>query len=78
MHPYTFRIDKLPDYAKTYDGLLKIFFDDLEVEGIFTDFTDLTFDYLESSNMNSSNKYKASASLLFFIAGYFLYFFFFN
>ena len=75
MHPYTFRIDKLPDYAKTYDELLKIFIDDLKVEGLFTDFSDLTFDFLES-DMNFSVKTKASTSLLFCLAGYFFYFFY--
>lgn len=50
MHPYTFRSDKLPDYAKSYNELLTIFFDKLKVNGVFTDFPDTTVEFLKSTS----------------------------
>jgi glycerophosphoryl diester phosphodiesterase len=47
-HPYTFRVDLLPKYASTYQKLLKIFVDDLEVDGMFSDFPDVTLDYIRN------------------------------
>ncbi len=49
VHPYTFRRDLLPVYAEDYDDLLKIFLDDIGVDGVFTDFPDLTVEYIESN-----------------------------
>ncbi|MGI9236314.1 MAG: glycerophosphodiester phosphodiesterase [Woeseiaceae bacterium] len=49
VHPYTFRRDLLPEYADDYDELLKIFLDDIGVDGVFTDFPDLTVEYIESN-----------------------------
>lgn len=49
MHPYTFRIDSLPEYSTSYNELLKIFLDDLKIEGLFTDFTDLTLQYIRNA-----------------------------
>jgi glycerophosphoryl diester phosphodiesterase len=49
VHPYTFRRDSLPAYADNYGDLLKIFLDDIGVDGVFTDFPDLTVEYLESN-----------------------------
>ena len=49
VHPYTFRRDRLPAYADDYDDLLKIFLDDIGVDGVFTDFPDLTVEYIESN-----------------------------
>ncbi|MCH9694114.1 MAG: glycerophosphodiester phosphodiesterase [Gammaproteobacteria bacterium] len=48
VHPYTFRRDQLPDYVENYDKLLDIFLDDIGVDGVFTDFPDITAEYLES------------------------------
>ena len=50
VHPYTFRRerDQMPPYAKDYDDLLRIFFDEIGVDGVFTDFPDLTVQYLEA------------------------------
>jgi glycerophosphoryl diester phosphodiesterase len=48
VHPYTFRRDQLPTYADDYDDLLEIFFDDIGVDGVFTDFPDLTVAFIES------------------------------
>lgn len=47
MHPYTFRVDQLPKYANSYQQLMKIFIQDLQVEGLFTDFPDLTKVYVD-------------------------------
>ncbi|MGB5331282.1 MAG: glycerophosphodiester phosphodiesterase [Woeseiaceae bacterium] len=49
VHPYTFRRDLLPAYADDYDDLLKIFLDDIGVDGVFTDFPDSTVEYIESN-----------------------------
>ena len=49
VHPYTFRRDLLPPYAADYDELLKIFLVDIGVDGVFTDFPDLTADFIKSA-----------------------------
>ena len=49
VHPYTFRRDLLPVYAADYGELLEIFLDDIGVDGVFTDFPDLTVEYIESN-----------------------------
>ncbi len=61
-HPYTFRIDSLPYYAADYNQLLKIFLDDLKIEGLFTDFSDLTMQYIK----NSASGRRTSLCFLFF------------
>ena len=48
VHPYTFRRDRLPAFVDDYEQLLKIYFDDMDVDGVFTDFPDLTVAFLES------------------------------
>ena len=48
VHPYTFRRDQLPDYVASYDELLRLFLDDIGVDGVFTDFPDLTVEFIES------------------------------
>lgn len=49
VHPYTFRRDQLPAFVDDYDQLLTIFLDDMDVDGVFTDFPDLTVSFLESN-----------------------------
>lgn len=49
VHPYTFRRDLLPAYAGSYVELLEIFLDEIGVDGVFTDFPDLTVEYVESN-----------------------------
>ena len=51
MHPYTFRIDQLPAFVSNYQELLKIYIDDLRVDGLFSDFPDLTLNYIENSGV---------------------------
>lgn len=42
IHPYTIRADQLPPWSKDIDTLHRILFDQLQVDGAFTDFPDLT------------------------------------
>jgi len=52
VHPYTFRREatQIPPFAKDYEDLLRIFFDEVGVDGVFTDFPDLTVRFLESGS----------------------------
>ncbi|MEM9257462.1 MAG: glycerophosphodiester phosphodiesterase [Pseudomonadota bacterium] len=47
VHPYTFRCDELPDGINSPIELLDILFNELGVDGLFTDFTDVVRDYLQ-------------------------------
>ena len=49
VHPYTFRRDQLPAFVDDYQQLLKIFLDDVGVDGVFTDFPDLTKEFIASN-----------------------------
>lgn len=49
VHPFTFRRDALPPGIESYPELLEVFIDTVGVDGLFTDFPDLTLDYLESA-----------------------------
>ncbi len=49
VHPYTFRRDQLPAFVDDYDQLLAIYLNDMDVDGVFTDFPDLTVNFLESN-----------------------------
>ena len=50
VHAYTFRRERnqMPPFAKDYDDFLRIFFDVVHVDGVFTDFPDLTVRFLET------------------------------
>mgnify|MGYP001825364600 FL=1 len=48
VHPYTFRRDELPAGVKSFDELLEIFFAHAGVDGVFTDFPDLVYNYLRA------------------------------
>ena len=52
VHPYTMREDRLPDYVETFEDLLHIFFNVVQVDGIFTDFPDQAVKYLEKTSIN--------------------------
>ena len=41
VHPFTFRKDALPSYARSYRDLVKLFVQEAGVDGFFTDFPDL-------------------------------------
>jgi len=47
VHPYTFRADSLPSYAKDMETLLRIFIYDVGVDGVFTDFPDRAVKFLQ-------------------------------
>lgn len=51
VHPYTFRVDALPSYAKSFDDLLRMFFLEIGVDGIFTDFPDRASDFLKRAGL---------------------------
>ena len=50
VHPYTFRreADQIPPFARDYEDFLRIVFDQAGVDGVFTDFPDLTVSFIES------------------------------
>lgn len=50
VHPYTFRREstEIPAYAKNYTDLLDIFLFQIGVDGVFTDFTDITVNFLKT------------------------------
>ncbi|MEP4099399.1 glycerophosphodiester phosphodiesterase family protein, partial [Paraglaciecola sp.] len=45
VHPYTFRKDALPANVSTHEAL-DLLFNKAKIDGLFTDFTDITIDYL--------------------------------
>jgi glycerophosphoryl diester phosphodiesterase len=47
VHPYTFRTDALPEYARGFDEVLRIFLMETAVDGVFTDFPDLVVRFLQ-------------------------------
>jgi glycerophosphoryl diester phosphodiesterase len=49
VHPYTFRADAVPQGFDSYNELVCWFVYELKIDGLFTDFTDLTLDILRSS-----------------------------
>ncbi len=48
IHPYTLRIDSLPRNAPDAQSVMKALFDEAGVEGIFTDFTDVTREFIRA------------------------------
>ena len=48
VHPYTLRRDQLPEFVDDYQQLLKLFLDNAGVDGVFTDFPDLTKEFIAS------------------------------
>ncbi len=52
IHPYTFRADSLPPYVDSFDELLRIFVNEIKVDGLFTDFPDLAVDYIRANGAN--------------------------
>lgn len=51
VHPYTFRKDDLPQ-SYSSKQMLDILFNDLQVDGVFTDFTDVVKEYLDKKGKN--------------------------
>jgi glycerophosphoryl diester phosphodiesterase len=50
VHPYTFRADALPAWAPSLDDLLRLFFGEVGVDGVFTDFPDRTVGFLRRNS----------------------------
>lgn len=50
VHPYTFRRDELPPYAKSLEDQLRLFYFELGVDGVFTDFTDVAVGVLRAAS----------------------------
>jgi glycerophosphoryl diester phosphodiesterase len=50
VHPYTFRLDRgrIPSYASDFEDLLDIFFFQVGVDGIFTDYPDRAVQFLKA------------------------------
>lgn len=48
-HPYTVRKDKLPAYVRNVDELYNALYYKADVDGLFTDFTDLAVNFLKNS-----------------------------
>jgi glycerophosphoryl diester phosphodiesterase len=46
VHAYTVRADQLPPQFETLDALHTFLFDRVQVDGVFTDFPDLTIQFL--------------------------------
>jgi glycerophosphoryl diester phosphodiesterase len=47
VHPYTVRVDDLPANCTSADALHAVLFGELRVDGVFTDFSDVTLRWLE-------------------------------
>jgi len=50
VHPYTFRVDRLPEHAPDAAAVHAALFDAAGVDGLFTDFCDVTLAYLGRRN----------------------------
>jgi glycerophosphoryl diester phosphodiesterase len=46
VHPYTFRTDDLPEHAPDAGAVHRALFDEAGIDGLFTDFSDVTLRYL--------------------------------
>ncbi|WP_127957520.1 glycerophosphodiester phosphodiesterase [Serratia microhaemolytica] len=54
IHPYTFRADpgQLPSYARDFDEMLRIFYIEADVDGLFTDFPDKSVQFLQKNRLH--------------------------
>lgn len=50
VHPYTFRKEELPTYAENFEQFLDIFLNEVEVDGLFTDFPDIAVNFLKGKS----------------------------
>lgn len=49
VHPYTFRADDLPEGIGSFEELLELCIDQLQIDGLFTDFPDLARQFIDRS-----------------------------
>lgn len=50
VHPYTFRVDRLPPFASSPEVALHLLYDDAGVDGLFSDFPDVCVRWLREHN----------------------------
>lgn len=48
VHPYTVRVDELPSHCPSADALHQVLFREARIDGVFSDFTDVTLAWLRS------------------------------
>ncbi|MDM8566591.1 glycerophosphodiester phosphodiesterase [Candidatus Halobeggiatoa sp. HSG11] len=53
VHPYTFRLDsgRIPKYASNFEDMLNIFYYQVDVDGVFTDFPDRAVNFLKGTGL---------------------------
>ena len=49
VHPYTLRVDDLPKGISTSEELMRLLFEEAKVDALFTDFPDVTVDWLKKT-----------------------------
>ncbi len=52
VHPYTFRRDQLPPFVDDFRALIELFAREVGVDGLFTDFPDVTISILDAMNLD--------------------------
>ena len=52
VHPYTIRVDALPDYVSNGDQLYDLIYNKAGVDGVFTDFPDKGVQFLEKQGQH--------------------------
>jgi glycerophosphoryl diester phosphodiesterase len=52
VHPYTLRADDLPKFADSMDDALEVLFGEAQIDGLFTDFSDLAVKWLGTHGMH--------------------------
>jgi glycerophosphoryl diester phosphodiesterase len=62
VHPYTFRRDRLPAGFASFEDLLRVFADDLGIDGLFTDFPDLALRFFAASRNSARTEAPDAAS----------------
>jgi len=55
VHPYTFRADRerIPEFAQNFNELLRIYYFDIGVDAVFTDFPDKAVDFLQHAQQSN-------------------------
>ncbi len=51
LHPYTLRADRVPDFATDFEALQRFVFIEHQADGAFTDFPDLTLEFLQREGL---------------------------
>jgi acetyl esterase/lipase len=54
VHPYTVRADQLPKYVESLDELHQLLLIDAQVDGVFTDFPDLTAEFIRENRIGTT------------------------